>query len=92
MFDTIFLFQGGALINVDHAVRNGASATCVFCSKKGATIHCHRSRCANIYHCACAIECGCHFFKVKCWKAIVNISIALYFLSGVLVVFIIIFV
>ncbi|CAK8671690.1 unnamed protein product [Clavelina lepadiformis] len=61
----VYETQGGALINVDIAVRNSLSALCVVCQKKGATIHCNRSRCSNSYHCACALQCGCHFYKDK---------------------------
>uniref|UniRef100_F6VYY7 [histone H3]-lysine(4) N-methyltransferase n=3 Tax=Ciona intestinalis TaxID=7719 RepID=F6VYY7_CIOIN len=61
----VYETQGGALINVDLAVSHGSSVTCNHCQRRGATVHCNRARCPNTYHCACALECGCRFFKDK---------------------------
>ncbi|XP_039268719.2 histone-lysine N-methyltransferase 2C-like isoform X2 [Styela clava] len=61
----VYETQGGALINVDLALRRSESVFCGLCQKKGATIHCHRPRCVNTYHCQCALDIKCVFFKDK---------------------------
>ncbi|KAI1892243.1 hypothetical protein AGOR_G00131350 [Albula goreensis] len=61
----VYETQGGALINVEVALRRGLRTRCAFCQKTGATNSCNRLRCPNVYHFACAIRARCMFFKDK---------------------------
>lgn len=61
----VYETQGGALINVEVALRRGLRTLCAFCQKTGATNSCNRLRCPNVYHFACAIRARCMFFKDK---------------------------
>ncbi|XP_033116847.1 histone-lysine N-methyltransferase 2C-like [Anneissia japonica] len=55
----------GALMNVHTSIKRGLANKCCYCSKFGATVHCHKVRCLNIYHFGCAINDNCMFFKDK---------------------------
>lgn len=61
----VYETQGGALMNVEVALRRGLRTLCAFCQKTGATNSCNRLRCPNVYHFACAIRARCMFFKDK---------------------------
>lgn len=61
----VYETQGGALINVEVALRRGLRTLCAFCQKTGATSSCNRLRCPNVYHFACAVRARCMFFKDK---------------------------
>ncbi|XP_061842110.2 histone-lysine N-methyltransferase 2D isoform X1 [Nerophis lumbriciformis] len=61
----VYETQGGALMNVEVALRRGLRTLCAFCQKTGATSSCNRLRCPNVYHFACAIRARCMFFKDK---------------------------
>ncbi|XP_027026218.2 histone-lysine N-methyltransferase 2D isoform X1 [Tachysurus fulvidraco] len=61
----VYETQGGALINVEVALRRGLRTRCAYCQKTGATNSCNRLRCPNVYHFACAIRARCMFFKDK---------------------------
>uniref|UniRef100_A0A3B4D0F7 [histone H3]-lysine(4) N-methyltransferase n=1 Tax=Pygocentrus nattereri TaxID=42514 RepID=A0A3B4D0F7_PYGNA len=61
----VYETQGGALINVEVALRRGLRTRCACCQKTGATNSCNRLRCPNVYHFACAIRAHCMFFKDK---------------------------
>ncbi|XP_062871993.1 histone-lysine N-methyltransferase 2D [Trichomycterus rosablanca] len=61
----VYETQGGALINVEVALRRGLRTRCAGCQKTGATNSCNRLRCPNVYHFACAIRARCMFFKDK---------------------------
>ncbi|XP_053706506.1 histone-lysine N-methyltransferase 2D isoform X2 [Synchiropus splendidus] len=61
----VYETQGGALINVEVALRRGLRTLCACCQKTGATNSCNRLRCPNVYHFACAIRARCMFFKDK---------------------------
>ncbi|XP_037540800.1 histone-lysine N-methyltransferase 2D isoform X2 [Nematolebias whitei] len=61
----VYETQGGALINVEVALRRGLRTLCAYCQKTGATNSCNRLRCPNVYHFACAIKARCMFFKDK---------------------------
>lgn len=61
----VYETQGGALINVEVALRRGLRTLCAYCQKTGATNGCNRMRCPNVYHFACAIRARCMFFKDK---------------------------
>ncbi|XP_027867311.1 histone-lysine N-methyltransferase 2D isoform X1 [Xiphophorus couchianus] len=61
----VYETQGGALINVEVALRRGLRTLCAYCQKTGATNSCNRLRCPNVYHFACAIRARCMFFKDK---------------------------
>lgn len=61
----VYETQGGALINVEVALRRGLRTLCAHCQKTGATNSCNRLRCPNVYHFACAIRARCMFFKDK---------------------------
>ncbi|GCC20758.1 hypothetical protein chiPu_0019325, partial [Chiloscyllium punctatum] len=61
----VYETQAGALINVEVAFHRGLTTKCAFCQKTGATTGCHRVRCPNTYHFACAIRARCMFFKDK---------------------------
>lgn len=61
----VYETQGGALINVEVALRRGLRTLCAYCQKTGATSSCNRLRCPNVYHFACAIKARCMFFKDK---------------------------
>lgn len=61
----VYETQGGALINVEVALRRGLRSRCAYCQKTGATNSCNRLRCPNVYHFACAIRARCMFFKDK---------------------------
>ncbi|XP_061684591.1 histone-lysine N-methyltransferase 2D isoform X3 [Syngnathoides biaculeatus] len=61
----VYETQGGALINVEVALRRGLRTMCACCQKTGATNSCNRLRCPNVYHFACAIRARCMFFKDK---------------------------
>lgn len=61
----VYETQGGALINVEVALRRGLRTLCAYCQKTGATNSCNRIRCPNVYHFACAIRARCMFFKDK---------------------------
>nr|XP_040048792.1 histone-lysine N-methyltransferase 2D isoform X2 [Gasterosteus aculeatus aculeatus] len=61
----VYETQGGALINVEVALRRGLRTLCAYCQKTGATNSCNRIRCPNVYHFACAMRARCMFFKDK---------------------------
>ncbi|XP_078465306.1 histone-lysine N-methyltransferase 2C-like isoform X6 [Lampetra planeri] len=61
----VYETQAGALINVESAARRGNATRCVMCQRSGATTGCHRIRCANVYHFACALRARCTFFRDK---------------------------
>ncbi|KAJ8260144.1 hypothetical protein GJAV_G00177570 [Gymnothorax javanicus] len=61
----VYETQGGALVNVEAALRRGLRTRCVGCRKVGATGGCARPRCLASYHFACAIQAQCGFFKDK---------------------------
>ncbi|XP_028309867.1 histone-lysine N-methyltransferase 2D isoform X2 [Gouania willdenowi] len=61
----VYETQGGALINVEVALRRGLRTLCAYCQKTGATNSCNRLRCPNVFHFACAIRARCMFFKDK---------------------------
>ncbi|MBN3285215.1 KMT2D methyltransferase, partial [Polyodon spathula] len=61
----VYETQGGALINVEVALRRGLRTKCAYCQKTGATNSCNRLRCPNVYHFACAVRARCMFFKDK---------------------------
>lgn len=61
----VYETQGGALMNVEVALRRGLRTLCAYCQKTGATNSCNRLRCPNVYHFACAIRARCMFFKDK---------------------------
>ncbi|TNN82463.1 Histone-lysine N-methyltransferase 2D [Liparis tanakae] len=61
----VYETQGGALINVEVALRRGLRTLCAYCQKTGATNSCNRIRCPNVYHFACASRARCMFFKDK---------------------------
>ncbi|XP_036386570.1 histone-lysine N-methyltransferase 2D-like [Megalops cyprinoides] len=61
----VYETQGGALINVEVALRRGLRTRCAGCQKTGATSSCGRLRCPNVYHFACAVRARCMFFKDK---------------------------
>ncbi|KAG5282177.1 hypothetical protein AALO_G00053050 [Alosa alosa] len=61
----VYETQGGALMNVEVALRRGLGTRCAYCQKSGATNSCNRLRCPNVYHFACAIRARCMFFKDK---------------------------
>ncbi|MEQ2228038.1 hypothetical protein ILYODFUR_004601, partial [Ilyodon furcidens] len=63
--EEVYETQGGALINVEVALRRGLRTLCAYCQKTGATNSCNRLRCPNVYHFACAIRARCMFFKDK---------------------------
>jgi len=61
----VYETQGGALINVEVALRRGLRTLCAYCQKTGATSGCNRLRCPNVFHFACAARARCMFFKDK---------------------------
>ncbi|KAG7477467.1 hypothetical protein MATL_G00069890 [Megalops atlanticus] len=61
----VYETQGGALINVEVALRRGLRTRCAGCQRTGATSSCSRLRCPNVYHFACAVRARCMFFKDK---------------------------
>lgn len=63
--DGVYEREDGALMNLENALQQSLSSTCVFCNKLGATIKCFKTRCTNIYHLGCAVKDGCVFYKNK---------------------------
>lgn len=61
----VYETQGGALMNVEMALRRGLRTRCACCQKTGATNSCNRLRCPNVYHFACGIQARCMFFRDK---------------------------
>ncbi|KAJ8403963.1 hypothetical protein AAFF_G00343130 [Aldrovandia affinis] len=61
----VYETQGGALVNVEAALRRGLRARCTACRKPGATGGCAGPRCLGTYHFACAVRAQCAFFKDK---------------------------
>ncbi|KAG9353517.1 hypothetical protein JZ751_018184 [Albula glossodonta] len=61
----VYETQGGALINVEAALRRSLRTRCTACKKPGATGGCARPRCPAAFHFACAIRAQCVFFKDK---------------------------
>lgn len=55
----------GALMNLENALQQSLNASCMNCQQPGATIHCFKVRCSNIYHLGCAVKDGCMFYKDK---------------------------
>jgi len=63
--DDVYERVNGALMNVDNALQQGQSTKCALCGHVGATIHCFKVRCSNVYHLSCAVKDECVFFKNK---------------------------
>lgn len=63
--DDVYETVNGALMNVDNALQLGQTTTCSLCNQNGATIHCFKLRCSNVYHLGCAVKDECVFFKNK---------------------------
>ncbi|XP_035595855.2 histone-lysine N-methyltransferase 2D-like isoform X2 [Oncorhynchus keta] len=61
----VYETQGGALMNVEMALRRGLRTRCACCQKTGATNSCNRLRCPNVYHFTCGIRARCMFFRDK---------------------------
>lgn len=55
----------GALMNLENALSQSLITTCIHCQKLGATIHCFKNRCSNVYHLGCAVKDNCVFYKDK---------------------------
>lgn len=55
----------GALMNLENALQQSLNASCMNCQQPGATVHCFKVRCSNIYHLGCAVKDGCMFYKDK---------------------------
>lgn len=63
--DDVYETVNGALMNVDNALQLSQTTTCSLCNQNGATIHCFKLRCSNVYHLGCAVKDECVFFKNK---------------------------
>ncbi|XP_059056838.1 histone-lysine N-methyltransferase 2C-like [Achroia grisella] len=63
--DGVYETVSGALMNVETALANGSSATCVVCKRLGATVRCFKVRCSSVYHLGCAVKDSCVFYKNK---------------------------
>ncbi|KAL0271383.1 UNVERIFIED_CONTAM: hypothetical protein PYX00_008487 [Menopon gallinae] len=63
--DDVYETVNGALMNVDNALHLGQTTICSLCNQNGATIHCFKLRCSNVYHLGCAVKDECVFFKNK---------------------------
>ncbi|XP_076338000.1 LOW QUALITY PROTEIN: histone-lysine N-methyltransferase 2C-like [Tachypleus tridentatus] len=55
----------GALINVETAFKRAMVSVCVRCQMIGASLHCFKPRCTNVYHFPCAFQEKCTFYKDK---------------------------
>lgn len=63
--DDVYERVNGALMNVDNALQLGQNTACALCGQVGATLHCFKVRCSNVYHLSCAVKDECVFFKNK---------------------------
>lgn len=63
--DDVYETENGALVNVEMALKQSLTLSCVFCNKKGATVKCFKTRCSSVYHLGCATKEGCIFYKNK---------------------------
>lgn len=55
----------GALMNLENALSQSLVTACIHCQQQGATIHCFKTRCSNVYHLGCAVKDNCVFYKDK---------------------------
>ena len=55
----------GALVNVETALKAGATLYCKICEKNGATVKCWKVRCTNAYHVGCATKDRAMFYQNK---------------------------
>jgi histone-lysine N-methyltransferase MLL3 len=55
----------GALVNVETALKAGATLYCKICEKNGATLKCWKVRCTNAYHVGCATKDRAMFYQNK---------------------------
>lgn len=63
--DGVYETVNGALMNLENALHQSMTTTCIHCNKLGATIRCFKTRCSSVYHLNCAVKDNCVFFKNK---------------------------
>lgn len=63
--EEVFEMVNGALMNVDAALKQSLTVTCLHCERPGASVKCFKVRCSSVYHLGCAIKEDCVFLKNK---------------------------
>lgn len=63
--EEVFEMVNGALMNVDAALKQSLTVTCLHCEKPGASVKCFKVRCSSVYHLGCAVKEDCVFLKNK---------------------------
>ncbi|KAJ1527759.1 hypothetical protein ONE63_007714 [Megalurothrips usitatus] len=63
--EDVYETVNGALMNIEQALQQSLTLTCVLCNRTGATLRCFKTRCAAVYHLQCAVKDECVFYKNK---------------------------
>ncbi|XP_046637782.1 histone-lysine N-methyltransferase 2C-like isoform X5 [Daphnia pulicaria] len=63
--EEVFEMVNGALMNVDTALKQSLTQTCLHCGRNGASVKCFKLRCSSVFHLGCAVKEGCVFLKNK---------------------------
>jgi histone-lysine N-methyltransferase MLL3 len=63
--EEVFEMVNGALMNVDMALKQSLTQTCLHCGRNGASVKCFKLRCSSVFHLGCAVKEGCVFLKNK---------------------------
>lgn len=63
--EEVYETVNGALMNIEQALQQSLTLTCVHCQRTGATLRCFKTRCAAVYHLQCAVKDECVFYKNK---------------------------
>ena len=63
--EEVFEMVNGALMNVDTALKQSLTQTCIHCGRNGASVKCFKLRCSSVFHLGCAVKEGCVFLKNK---------------------------
>lgn len=63
--EEVYETVNGALMNIEQALQQSLTLTCVHCQRTGATLRCFKTRCTAVYHLQCAVKDNCVFYKNK---------------------------
>lgn len=63
--EEVYETVNGALMNIEQALQQSLTHSCVLCHRTGATLRCFKTRCAAVYHLQCAVKQECVFYKNK---------------------------